>query len=500
MRDNKVNFGSETLPKNKRKMKIFLCLLLLCAAAGILVLFLFDRRTHHFRFDEVRKADIAALSEENYDGLLLSMYTPKVFDAEDFNYYRAIPTAQAFHTFENLSDIGDYLEHGFSHNANLSAVYIGLDPYAISGLYGHHASLYIRDYASYLTDYVQSYPDTHFELLLPSYPLDHLQALSDKEYEELITAYRNLVNLYTPHDNVVIYFVGYEEWLIANPGNYDNNSACKPDIAHTILTFTFQDDHYALTPDNMEERFTQMTALVQTPPTVYPDYSDYSIVFFGDSPIGNYHNSLSIPGVVAGLSGAHTYNLGLGGTSACGNRNPKVHTLNTIVDAFLAGDNSSFEESASPYFGISAYQTEHTENLCFIINYGLNDYFFGMPISSSDPLDPYTYMGSIRLAVGKLREVYPDCKIILATPNFTSYFGAGKDINSDVGGQMTDYVDAVLALSEELDLDCMNNYVDFGITNENHGLYLEDGCHPNVSLRYTYGQHIIEKLSDMLSK
>lgn len=498
MKDYKEKFKSGTTSKNKWKIKVFLCLLL-CAAAGILVLYLFERRIHHFRSDEVRRADIAALSGGDYDGLFLSMYVPEAFDAGDFDYYCAIPTVQAFHPFENLADIGDYLKQGLSYNANLSTVYIGLDPYAVSSLYGHHASFYAKDYANYLTDYVQFYPDTRFALLLPSYPLDYLRSLSDNEFEELVAACRNLVNIYSSYDNIVIYFMGYEEWLIANPGNYDNN-AYNPDVAHTILLYTFRDDRYALTPDNTEERFARVAALVQAPPTVYPDYSDYSIVFFGDSVIGNYRDSLSIPGAVAGLSGAHTYNLGLGGTSACGNPNTEVHTLNTIVDAFLEGDIYAFEETSTPYAGLSDYQEEHTQNLCFLINYGLNDYFFGTPISSGDPLDPYTYTGAIRLAVSKLREAYPDCRIILATPNFTSYFEAGKEIKSDVGGQLTDYVDAVLALAEELDVDCMNNYVNFGVDNQNHGLYLEDGCHPNVSLRYIYGQHIIEKLSDMLSK
>lgn len=486
--------------KNKKKiLPKLLCVFMLCAIGGLLFLFWFDRRVHHFSSDSVRETDIAALSDGNYDGLLLSMYSPEAFDAEDFNYFRGIPTAQAHHTFENLADIGDYLEEGFSHNANLAGVYIGLDPYVISGLYGHHTSLYIRDYAANLTEYVLSNPDTVFELLLPYYSLDHLQTMSDREYTELVTAYRNLVNLYIPYDNVVIYFVGYEEWLIANPGNYDAYNVCNPNVTRSILAFTFQDDNYRLMPHNMEERFEQMTMLVQAPPAAYPDLSEYSIVFFGDSVIGNYQGSLSIPGVVAGLSGAHTYNLGLGGTSACGNRSPEVHTLNTIVDAFLAGDSSAFAESDCPYLGINAYQTEHTENLCFLINYGLNDYFFGMPISSDARLDPYTYAGGIRLAVGKLREAYPNCRIILATSNFTNYYSAGKGINSDVGGQLTDYVDAVLALAEELNVDCMNNYEDFGITLKNQEEYLEDGCHPNVLLRYIYGQHIIEKLSDMLS-
>ncbi len=484
--------------KTKLKTGLILCGLL-CAAVGLIVLLVFDRRAHHFRSDETRQADIAALNGGNYDGLLLSMYAPETFDAECFSLFRAISVMRADHTFTNLSDIGDYLEKGFSQNISLANVYIGLDPYVISGFYGHHTSLYMRDYAKYLTEYAIKYPDTTFELLLPCYSLDYLRTLSDRQYAELITSYRNLVNLYIPYSNVIIYFLGYEEWLIANPGNYADYNACSAEVNQTILAYTFRDENYRLAPNNMEERFQRMTDLVQAPPVDYPDYSDYSIVFFGDSVIGNFQDSLSIPGVVAGLSGAHTYNLGLGGTSACGNRNPAVPTLNTIVDDFLAGDGSAYDETDSPRSGIEAFEREHTDQLCFLINYGLNDYFFGMPISSDDPLDPLTFQGGIRLAVGKLRAAYPDCRIILATPNFTSYYAYGRRINSASGGRLTDYVDAVLALAEELDTDCMNNYEEFGIDRKNHGEYLVDGCHPNVLLRYIYGQHILQKLSDMLS-
>lgn len=483
----------------KQILKILAVLCAMAAAAGCILLFLYDRHTHHYHTDDARKDDISALSTEVYDGLLLTMCSPDAFDEEKFDDYRGYPALKASHSFENLADIGTFLEESFLQNPDLYTAYIMLDPDAVSKLYGNHASLYAKDYAKYLTCHAQTHPDTLFELLLPCYSLEYLQGLSDKEYDNLITACRNLVNICIPYNNIRIYFLADEEWLIANPGNFDDYNACNPSVTDTILAYTFQGDRYVLNANNMEEHFSALAELTNTPLTKYPDYSDYSIVFLGDSVFGLYRDSLSVPGVVNGLCNAKVFNIGLGGTSACGNRDPEVHTLNTQVDAFLAADNSSFEEGSCPYTGISDYQAGHPDKHCFILNYGLNDYFFGLPISTEDPYDLYTFSGGIRTAVAKLQEAYPDSRIILATPNFTSYFDAGNEIKSDVGGTMKDYVDTVLALAEELNVDCMNNYKDFGVTLKNHGLYLEDGCHPNEYLRYIYGQHIIEKLSDMLS-
>lgn len=488
--------------KRRRKKLILLWITALFAAAmatGCVLLFIYDRQTHHYHSDSERKADIAALSSEDYDVLLLSTYAPEVLDEDPFVFIRGQRTLRASHTFANLADIGAFLEEAFRQNPDLSSVYIALDPAAVSRLYGDHASLYAGDYAKYLIGYAEARPDTFFELLLPCYSLEYLQSLSDRKFDELIAACRNLVTFCMPYQNIQFYFPGSEEWLIANPGNFDVYNTCNKGVTSTILSHTLDDYSYLLTADNMEEHFTALAELVNRPPAEYPDYSDYSIVFFGDSVIGNFRGSLSIPGVANGLSGASVYNIGMGGTRACGDPDSKSHSLNTLVDAFLAEDASSLADDSSPYIEISAYQSGHPDKHCFLINYGLNDFFCGVPISSEDANDPYSFSGSIRIAVAKLRKAFPNCRIILATPNFTSYYNDGMDKQSDVGGTMEDYVDAILALAEELDVDCMNNYVDFGIDSQNWPLYLADGCHPNEYLRYIYGQRIVEKLSDMLS-
>lgn len=490
------------MKKNGCKNRIFFRLLgifLFCLTVGIILVVCFDRRIHYFRSDEARKADVAALSEEDYDGLLLSMYAPETFDAEDFNYFRGIPTVQAFHAFENLADIGDYLDRGFSCNPNIKVVYIGLDPYEISGLYGHHASLYARDYAKYLTSYVEAHPETNYEILIPGRSLEYLRTLSQGKYNELIQSYRNLVNIYAGHSNVKIYYMGHVEWLISNPGNYSSPNAYNSNVMHIVLPHTFHDDSYVLTTGNMEERFTQMIELLRTSPVDYPDLSEWCIVFLGDSVMAYYHGSYSIPGVVGSLSGAQSYNCGIGGTAAAGDPANAVN-FNSMANSFLEKDAGGLMEGTDFAFGLHDFmQEDHSgKRYCFVIEYGLNDYFNGNPVDNpEDSYDVNTYAGALRTGIRALRGEYPDAEILLLAPTYTLLFSGGTEKNSDVGGTLTDYVDAAVRVAEEMGVHCMNNYTDSGINADTQKQYLADGTHPNQTGALLLGTEIVEYMGNI---
>ena len=134
---------------------------------------------------------------------------------------------------------------------------------------------------------------------------------------------------------------------------------------------------------------------------------------------------------------------------------------------------------------------------CFVINYGINDYYDGLAVSSEDPYDISTYAGALRTAVQTLREAYNDIPIILQTPIFTTYFSNGTERNSAQGGVLEDYVNAVLTLGEELQVIVLNNYTELGINKDNQANFLLDGCHPNEQGRFLMGTKLIEKLQDL---
>ncbi len=468
-----------------------------CILLMLIFVVRFYHRTRGITSSAEREKDFAALLQDDYDGVILSTFAPDCFNVEDFSHYRGVSMVRADHAFVNLADIGDYLDCCFASNEKVSTVYIGLDPYQISGLYGHHASLYARDYKKYLTDQVSRHPKVAFEVLLPFCSLEVLHTLSESELARLVEAYRNFVNICAPYENVTIYFAGFEEWLIANPGNYDDAGGYRAETISAVVVKTFEGGRYELNGGNMEERFASMTELAQAAPANdIPDLSQWCLICFGDSIFEYNAGSFSVPGVVAGLSGARVYNCGQGGTPAAETYGERL-SLGQMVSHFSERDLSGLEEKDNFVSGLTAYMEEaHEErNVCFILNFGLNDYFEGHPIE--DPADPYnitTFAGALRSGIRDLQKSYPDAEILVLTPTYTSYFSGGKDVMDEGGGALTDYVDAVLQVAEDMDVYCVNNYADSGINAENEEQYLADGCHPNETGALLLGRCILKEM------
>lgn len=479
---------------NNIALKYTGCILLFCAVAGLILLFWLERRVHYVPSDRIREEDLVVLFEEDYEAVLLSMYTPEFFDVDRFGYFLGISAVQALHPFVNLADIGDYLEKAFLSNNMLTRIYIGLDPFEISRLYGHHASLYSKDYGKYLTEYVQTHNSVLFEFLIPAYSIDYMRSLSDKEFTELIDAYRTLVDLYVSYDNVAIYFLGHEEWLAANPGNYVSPVNCSPSILQIMVAYTLRDSRYALTPENREKRFACMAELVQNSPVSYPDLSQWCMVFFGDSVFEYNAGSRSVPGVVEGLSGAQVYNCSKGGTSAT--ENPRaLMSLNRMITCFLEQDTEGLDEDNNFLIGLRDYMQESHEDkkLCFVVMFGLNDYFGGHPVENpEDSYDIGSYAGALRTGISTLKAAYPDAEILVLAPTYTAEFSGGTEKNSEVGGILTDYVDATVRVAEEMGVHCINNYADSGINADSQEKYLADGTHPNETGAFLLGTQIIE--------
>ncbi len=478
---------------------------ILFPAGGILLFFIvfvvcfflwIEHRIHGIPHDSEREKDISALAGADYSGVFLSMFAPDIFDGDAFGYYRAIPTIQAGHTFQNLADIGQYLEQCFLRKEELSLVYMGIDPYAVSSLYGNHASLYAGDYARYLTGQIQAHPDTVFEFLLPFPALSYLRSVSDQKYDEIVESYRNFVNIMLPYDNARIYFLGYEEWLIANPGNYDDGGQCTEDIARTVLLKTFQNDHYLLRADNMEERLGHMTKLVRDPSAALPDLSQWCAVFFGDSIFDYVYNSTSIPNVVGSLTGAQVYNCAKGGTPAATDPAAPDGQLSfpEMTERFIKGDTTGLEEDNDFFRGLQKYLSDdHSgKRCCFVINFGLNDYFSGLPAENeADPENRGTYAGALRAGIGMLQAHYPDAVIILMGPTYTLEFSEGTQPRGEQGRVLLDYVETAEKAAEETGVCFINGYKEFGINKENQEQYLADGSHPNETGRFYIGNQII---------
>ena len=229
--------------------------------------------------------------------------------------------------------------------------------------------------------------------------------------------------------------------------------------------------------------------------------SDLSVVFFGDSVIGNYTGSFSIPGVVNGFSGAHVYNCAQGGATA--SKDPATDdpaaamSFVIAVDTFLKQDPTVLREDTVYRTSLEAYLNDdhRGRRLCFVINYGLNDYFSGYAVDDpEDPYDTVTYCGALRTGIRSLQEAYPDALILLAAPNYITFFENGTELHGEAGSTLTAYVQGAADVADQMGIPFYDTYHRLGVTEDNAADYLADAVHLNEEGRFLFGTALIATL------
>lgn len=435
-----------------------------------------------------KKADYDLISTQGYDSVFLSMYPTDGFDESYYAYYRGMNLIRPSHCISNFATLKNYLDRIAKSGNTIHTIYLGVCPEKIP--------------ASELFNLLAKYPSVIFEVV-PAYPsIDHWTSLSTTDYETLLQSYYEYTTLSLNAANTNFYSFFATEWLIANPTNYIGDLVLNEDIARSIMLYTDSGHGYQFTSDNVEgiyEQFNNLIFSYQTNPITYPDLSDWDIVFFGDSVIGNYHNSTSIPNVLTSLTNARTYNCAIGGTTATLAPDAQM-SLTQTVDHFLQQKLSSFSTAETANTVLERYYREATpeRNLCFVIHYGLNDYFTGAPLIAEDTYDTSGFSGALRTGIEQLKSSYPNAKFLLIAPNFTSYFTNGTEKTSSYGGTLSEYVDTILSVADEYSIPVLNNYTDLPINAQNHAQYLVDGCHPNEAGRLLIGSSLAQKCYELL--
>lgn len=444
----------------------------LILAAALCAFLLWNRLT------APQRRDFERIDFQTYDTVFLSMYPIDTYDEADYLYFRAMNILKAEYVLPGFSSLQKYMERITQSGNQVSTVYLGIRPDKIT--------------AGELSSLAAAYPSIAFEIIV-SYPsMEYWLQLSNSKYEKILSEYCDFLTTACAVTGTRVYFYSAEEWLISNPSLYTDNWSLTADAAKFIMTHSDYLQSYLVTPDNaaqLSASLRKLTAAQRHAPTVYPDLSDTAVVFFGDSIIGNYSDGMSIPGVVHGLTNAAVYNCGYGGNPAAMNEETII-TLPGITAAFAEEDLSVLPPNTQVCTGITEYinKPPKAENLCFVIHYGVNDYLNGHPISSNDPYDITTFSGAVRTAVNCLKKNYPDAQIILSTPVYSARPSATADNN------LLDYVDTVILLARELEVDYIDNYRQLGIDSTNHQLYLLDLVHPNEQGRFMIAKKIINAI------
>lgn len=451
--------------------KIILCIiavLLLSAltAAGVL----------YFKISEPsrRSQDFARLRQETYQGVVLSMYAPEAFPEDIYPAYMGYDAISCSHRIASFSDLSEYLNAAVSSGNDLTHVFLILDPLRLWDSCFHNNSRFYAAVDEKLLAYVDAYPDTAFTVLFSTPSLKYWQSHAGKDLD----TYCNLVQVLSApllvRENVSLHFAGGEKWLIANPAAYDTPTDLNAAAARAVmlqvlsgaLTFESSGDNSTL------NQFRTLLETAVSSPVSYPDLSDYDIVFFGDSVFGNYQDFTSIPGVLSALTGANCHNYAIGGSAA------------TTISA----EDSSFPHTVQNFLNEDGdlLTGADSEKLCFLINYGLNDYFVGYPLEN--------YCDGLQSGIQLLQAAYPDAKIMIVSSNFILSFDCGTVLNGDSQKTLADYIAAAEETAAAVNADFLNINDLLQWNAGNATGYLADSVHPNEAGRFLFGEALAKAL------
>lgn len=469
----------DTLRKNLKK--IFLLLLLLLLAAVFLA-----AGRHFLRRQKYRRL----ITASSYDAVFFSMFPIDTYREEDFSTYGGQNLLKFSEVIPDRFTLQYCMKTVQASGNPVKAFYLGIDPVKIS--------------AEQIRQFAEMFPDCEF-FVIPAYlPLETWNSMN--RYEKTLKAYQDFVReLADDQSRIYIFSYFAQDWLIADPANYIGDMLPGEYAARCLYFGTLTTPAFHIREQETEFLFEEFRSLLEASrrgELTDPDLSGWDIVFLGDSVIGNYGGHYSIPGYVADFTGANTYNCGLGGSTATRRGD---FSLCDMLDYYFRKDASPIPEELQTHQEMKRLLEDLESgkagqgNRLFVLYYGLNDYFNGETVESSDPLDPCTYSGALRLAIETLRSREPDTRIILAAPNFTTYFGEGTQRKSENGGIYEEYIEAARRVAAEYQIPCLDIYHQV-ITAADNSRFLDGGVHPNEFGRYRIARALIQCIRDYLHR
>lgn len=228
------------------------------------------------------------------------------------------------------------------------------------------------------------------------------------------------------------------------------------------------------------------------------------IVVFGDSLWDSTRDETGIAYLVSKYTGADVYNCAIGGTRASLKATESDIDYENWDSTSLVGMVNAAIGRVDPERFLEGYvaggvfmNLDFSKTDCFIIAYGLNDYFANTPLNKEggSSWDPHGYCGALRLAISNLRSYYPNARILLISPTYCQFWKDGymytdsnmKDFGS---GTLTDYANACRNVAETQKTLFIDGYSTLGINSYTAEDYLEDGIHLTAAGRELYAKAV----------
>lgn len=277
--------------------------------------------------------------------------------------------------------------------------------------------------------------------------------------------------------------------------------------------------------DEIEHNYEKLTSL-----------NGLNIVNFGDSIFGAFRSTSperkSISDMLAEKTGATCYNTAIAGTTFAYNWFYKdYYSMHSMARYIKNGDftpmKTAFDENEKEtttstvvpeVFGI--LKDIDWEKIDVItIAYGTNDYgSVGVPITGNedsykskyftepheakgqpDACDESTMIKAVRYTISTIHEAYPNIRIVILTP--IRRFDKAVDLKNDLGYTLSDYVNCIKEISEEMGVACLDMYNDCPIQEDTKDKCFtgSDLVHPNLYGRTVMADYIAENLLDALN-
>ena len=433
---------------------------------------------------------------KHLDSVIIPMYPMQNFEEEYFEVFinsKIVNLDTVMFTGKQLIGAMEYI---LNSTDSLKTVYVGLDQNELG-----------EEDRQSLLSIVQSYPELDFRMLLATPEVEELTLPG--HYENWEKNIAGVVNALDGMTNVEMEYVGNTEWLFINKGTYNPVDGYEDRVAKDIAAKAFMLQQYPIHKENLKEHLDRQEKLVaawNAGAYGFEEGVGKTIVFIGDSVFGYTQGTVSIPGVVENLFGAKTYNLGYGGMSATSNPE-QMRGVWQLWQGALTGDveGNHLTQNADVCEQIKEVVTEGVltqaqqgENLIFVLNFGLNDYFKGEPLGTLEDSTTDTYLGAMQAVMGSIKEKYPAAVLLVLTPNHVVEFEYGTRKTGEDGNVLQDYRDGITALAEKMGVLCMDVNKEIGLNKENHDKYLADGTHPNFYGNFCYGVAIAELLESVL--
>lgn len=436
--------------------------------------------------------DLSRIEEEDYRRLHVSMWDISYLTPEWFEIYYGSPVEYSNYIIKTPQELCDYIRTAVSVKPQLDYIYLGIDPYELYRNY--YTSVYYDSEIATFEEYLENnlFPlfkeneNINFRIFLPVKPLS---ALAEETDEEIMQTFKNwyIFLMYLRlYPNVKSVYMGVEEWLVCNDAGFNDDNTFTPETGKMAHLYMYNKSDYVITPPELDRAgdvAVSMAHKVRNGEYQYKGFESKKIVCFGDSVFDyNEQSVVSIPGFVEQFTSASCYNLSIGGATATkGSERSFPNVVKKLNQKEADG------RDAERFFK----EVNREDDMIFLIEYGLNDYFKNNEISEFE-------QGLVE-GIELLKRDYPNSEIMLISPYRIGEANGGDDPYVDGGKPLVQYVDMMEDVSEEEEIAFLDLFRNSGITFDNSRENLEDGIHPTKNTNLYLARLIVENMVEQFN-